>query len=43
MINQRHRSLAVRARRAERTLVERLKRLGHYRLVIPLKRSHHAP
>ncbi len=43
MINKRHRSLAVRARRAERTLVERLRRLAHYRLVIPMKRSHHAP
>ncbi len=43
MSRRRRTSLAVRARRAERGLVERLRRLMHYRLVIPLKRSHHAP
>ena len=36
-------SPAVRARRARRKLADRLKRLAHYRLVIPLKRSRHPP
>jgi uncharacterized protein len=40
---RRHNSVAVRARRAKRSLAARLRRLVHYRLVIPLKRSHHAP
>jgi uncharacterized protein (DUF2062 family) len=36
-------SLAVRARRAEKSLLRRLRRLVHYQLVIPLKRSRHPP